>query len=92
MLKSLKCICVQKNEESEKADMSNNITSTPETLVDLRKGGIYKFNYYFCLCGVNLDCDNSLEPLRQGDSNQHPQSMIGGKIKKENVNIYQEKN
>ena len=35
--------------------------------------------------GQNIDCGYSLEPPRQGGSNEYPQSMFLGRNKKNNV-------
>ena len=40
---------------------------------------------FFHISARNIDCGYSLEPPRQGDSNEYPQSMFLSKIKKNNV-------
>ena len=36
----------------------------------------------------NIDCGYSLEPPRQGDSNEYPQSMFLSRNKKKTNNVY----
>ena len=40
----------------------------------------------FHISAQNIDCGYSLEPLRQGGSNEYPQSMFLSRNKKNNVN------
>ena len=39
----------------------------------------------FLISAQNIDCGYSLEPPRRGGSNEYPQSMVLGRIKKNNV-------
>ena len=39
----------------------------------------------FHMSALNIDCGYSLEPPRQGGSNEYPQSMFPSKNKKNNV-------
>ena len=41
--------------------------------------------WYFYISAQNIDCGYSLEPPRQGGSNEYPQSMFLSKNKKHNV-------
>ena len=45
-----------------------------------------KFWFFFHISAQNIDCGYSLEPPRQGGSNEYPQSMFSSKNKKNNVN------
>ena len=44
-----------------------------------------KKNWYFFHIAQNIDCGYSLEPPRRDGSNEYPQSMFLGRIKKNNV-------
>ena len=48
----------------------------------IKKSDIFHFS------AQNIDCDYSLEPSWQGDSNEYPQSMFWAKISKTNVYPY----
>ena len=42
----------------------------------------WKFTYTFLIFAQNIDCGYTLEPPRQGGSNEYPQSMFWFKNKK----------
>ena len=41
----------------------------------------YSRGLFFLFCLKNKDCGYSLEPPHQGGSDEHPQSMLRGKLK-----------
>ena len=47
---------------------------------------IFFFFFIFLIFAQNLDCGYTLEPPRQGDSNQHPQSIFWSKNKNQRTN------
>ena len=52
-----------------------------------QKMKIFRWNNsdIFHISAQNIDCGYSLEPPRQGGSNEYPQSMFWAEIKKNNV-------
>ena len=67
--------------------MSDHYENTPIQIYwKLHHQKLWKFsdkNYdIFQYSAQNIDCGYSLEPPRQGGSNEHPQSMFSAKIRK----------